>query len=179
MTPRQKRDRLFRSGRPNLRGFELYDGPEYHKDIKILWVAHKRSPLLGLDHSLSESEFINEVVNLSAEIVIIDDTNPQFRAQGPVGAAIIADNGWRFEPHIIFFPWATKKNMLRSVVGGLQWARHSRRIGCVEIRCGEESVNLFNRACQYGVLHYVGRVVCGSPHGDDYIFSVKGKKNVI
>jgi hypothetical protein len=164
-----------------MRAFELYDGQDYHKDLKILWVSHSKNPFHGMDKDLTQEEFISNVIEIlqTTEVAIIEDENPQYSKSGPIGILRIRDNGWKYEPHVEFFPWATKRNMLRSVVGGLQWARHSRKIGCVEVICGEKQKNLFDHACEYGVLHYVGKMVNGSPDGDDYIYSVKGKKNVI
>ncbi len=176
MTPREKRERLFRTSRPYFREFELYDGSDYHKDLKILWVAHKNAPFYGIDKDLNEYQFIEYIKLNTAEIVIVEDDNKQYADQGPIGVVTILNNGWKIEPHVEFFPWATPRNKLRSVVGFMQWARSSRKIGCVMAYSLNESKPLFDRACTYGVLHYVGKISNGDPRGDEYLFSVKGKK---
>lgn len=176
MRPLEKRERLFRHSRPNLRAFEFYDGDEYHKDVKILWVAHKLKPLHGLSEELTEVEFVNKIMSLESELLMIEDKNKQYKGSGPIGVVLIYSDEWKIEPHASFFPWATKQNILRSAVSFFQWARNSRKIGCVLTFVLQDGKNLYDRVCKYGVLHYVGKLVNGDPRGDEYIYSVKGKK---
>jgi hypothetical protein len=180
MTPKQRRDSLFRHTRPEIRGFELYDGDEYHKDVKLLWVAHQKEPIHLIPEEITQEEFAQYVEDAAkkGDLFVIEDENNQYDGFGPVGMGFIMDNGWKYEPHINFFPWSTKKNILRSVVAGLQWARYSRKIGCILIHSLEESKNLFDHVCKYGVLHYVGKIVNGDERGDEYLYSVRGKRNV-
>lgn len=177
MTPKEKRERLFRHSRPHFRAFEIFDGNDYHRDIKILWVAHKRSPFPGIDKNIDQNAFIHAVIEMAStfDLLAFEDENNNAKE---VGVMRIGDNGWRYEPHVYIYPWATKKNILRSCVAFFQWARHSRKIGCIEVIADEKSKCLFDHVCEYGVLHYVGRMVNGNPNGDDFIYSVKGKKNV-
>lgn len=176
MAPREKRERLFRSSRPNIRPLEIYNGNEYHKDIKILWVAHKRKPLYGIRPDASEDEFVKMVVSEPSELLVIEDENSQYKGHGPIGVIQVNGDGWKIQPHAFFFDWATKKNILRSAVSFLQWARCSRQIGSVLVFVLDEGKNLYDRVCTYGVLHYVGKVPNGDPRGDEYLYSVKGKK---
>lgn len=176
MRPLEKRERLFRHSRPNLRAFEFYDGEDYHKDVKILWVAHKVKPFHGLEEGLNEIEFTKSVMDLGVELLIIEDDNNQYENQGPIGVILVYGNDWKIEPHAMFFPWATKKNILRSAVAFFQWSRNSRKVGCVMAFVLEEGKNLYDRVCQYGVLHYIGKIVNGDPRGDEYLYSVKGKR---
>lgn len=172
MTPKEKRERLFRKTRPNLRAFEIYQGNEYHRDLKLLWVAHQQKSI-ELIGDVSQEQFAHYVEEMSSQydLVMVDDPKE-------IGIIRLGDDGWLYEPHVIFFPWATKRQILRVCVGFFQWARCSRKIGCIEVRCGYESKNLFDHVCTYGVLHYVGKIINGSPKGDTFIYSVKGKKNV-
>ena len=176
MTPRDKRERLFRQSRPNFRPFEFYDGENYHNDIKILWVAHKKSPFPGLEEGLNESAFAEAILKENSDIFVIEDENEQYTETGPVGVILATGDGWKVEPHALWFPWATKKNILRGAVAFFQWARNTRKIGCVLTSVLPEGKNLYDRVCEYGVLHYVGKVINGDPRGDEYMYSVKGKK---
>lgn len=175
MRPIERRERLFRHSRPNLRAFEFFDGDEYHKDIKILWVAHENKPLPGMG-KVTQEEFVAEIGNTGAEILMIDDENRQYKDTGPIGVILVYGDDWKIEPHATFFPWATKKNILRSAVAFFQWARNSRKIGCVLTSVLPDGKNLYDRVCKYGVLHYVGKVINGDPRGDEYLYTVKGKK---
>jgi len=176
MKPIEKRERLFRHSRPNLRPFELYDGGEYHKDFKILWIAHQREPLEDVDPKCSEREFIEILTERGAEVLVVEDNNIQFNGVGPIGVFWLFSNEWKIEPHVSFFPWATKRNKLRSSVAFLQWARNSRKIGCVFVVTIAKWNNLADKICSYGVLHYIGKMKNGDPRGDLYLYSVKGKK---
>lgn len=181
MTPKQRRDALFRQDRPEVREFQLYDGEEYHKDVKLLWVAHQKQPIYRIPENLSQQEFADFLESTTDGIdrFVVEDNNKEYNGFGPVAVGYVVNNGWKYEPHIEFFPWATKKNIIRSVIAGLQYARYSRQIGCVLIHSLEISKNLFDHVCRYGVLHYVGKIVNGDERGDEYIYSVRGKRNVI
>lgn len=176
MTPRDKRERLFRHSRPHIRVLEYYDGSEYHKDIKIVWVAYKKAGIPGVPEGLNEIEFVNFIMSFNTDFLIVEDNNKQYKNGGPIAIVTILGNNWKLEPHVDFFPWATKKNILRGCVAFFQWARNTRRIGCVVVHALENSKNLFDHVCSYGVLHYVGKIVNGDSRGDEFIYSVKGKK---
>jgi hypothetical protein len=178
MTPKEKRDRLFKSSRPVLRPFQVYDGDKYHKDMGILWVAHKAQPFYSVSAS-NQDQFAREIENISAsnELLISDDYNVEYGGIGPVGI-IGYVHGWKIEPHVEFFKWATPRNILRTTVAFLQMVRHSRRIGACVVHSLGESKNLFDHVCEYGVLRYVGRVLNGDPRGDEFMYSITGRKNV-
>jgi len=178
MTPKELRDSLFRKSRPNIRPIEIYDGDEYHKDIKILWVAHKLEPIPIIDEGLTQEEFVQRVIEIvkTYDFLVAEDDNKQYKGFGIVGAGIMSNNGWKFEPHTVFFPWATNRNILRCNVAFFQFIRYSRKVGCCLVYSLEKYKNLFDHICKYGVLHYVGKVFNCDPRGDQYLYSVRGKK---
>lgn len=178
MTPLEKRERLFKRGRPFIRELVIYDGDRYHKDLGILWAAHQKQPFYMIPENVSQQQFALEVVELSkrAELFMAEDDNYGYQGRGPIGLVMSQSDGWRVEPHVEFFPWATKRNMLSATVAFIQYLRYSRKVGVCIIRSLEDSVSLFRKCETYGVLHYVGKVHGGDPRGDEYLFSVKGKK---
>jgi hypothetical protein len=179
MKPKERRDRLFRESRPTVREFQLYDGDEYHKDVKLLWVAHQLNPIYKIPENVSQQEFAKMLEETShIDRFIIEDENKQYKGVGPVGMGYVINDGWRYEPHVNFFPWATKRNILRGIVGALQWGRYKRTVGSILINSLIESKNLFDHVCKYGVLHYVGKMENGDERGDVYLYSVRGKRNV-
>ena len=172
---KEKRDRLFKSGRPQLRKVEIYDGDKYHKDVGYLWVAHTKKPFGNLGN-VSQEEFARWIEKLSkgSELIIIEDFNRELGKTGPVGLIGISSDGWLVEPYAEFFKWATARNILRCAVSFLQMIRY-RKIGACLIKSAPESVSLLNKVCKYGVLHFVGKVPNGDPHGDLWLYSIRGK----
>lgn len=178
MTPKERRDRLFKSGRPHIRPLEIYDGNKYHKDIGILWVAHKRKPFYSFDKDIPQGDFAKEIekVSVNTELVIAEDVNKEFKGNGPVALIAIHGNGWKIEPHAEFFRWSSPKNVLRVSVAFFQMVRY-RKIGACAVYTPEIYSGLFNKCCAYGVLHPVGKIINGDPRGDELVYSVRGKKN--
>jgi len=178
MTPKEKRERLLKN-RPFIRPLRIYDGSYYHKDIGILWAAHKAKPFYSIDKKIDQNEFatIIEGFSKSSLLFIADDDCQAFDSgRGPVCLISVSDNGWRVEPHCEFFNWASKRNILRVIVSFLHWM-HYKKIGVCVVRCMEESKGLFDHCKDYGVLFYVGKIIGGDERGDEYIFSIMGKAN--
>lgn len=176
MTPREKRDRLFKSGRPKVRPLQVREGAAYSKDMGILWVAHQNDPFLNF--SIDKENFLREVEELSVtlSLYVVEDTNTEYKDKGPVAFVYVYNNEWEIQPHVEFFPWATARNKLKSTVAFLQMVRYSRAIGVCVIQCAIKSIALFDKVKEYGVLHYVGKILNGYSFGDKFIYSVKGKR---
>jgi len=177
---KEKRDRLFKGGRPNIRPLIISEGDRYSRDLGILWAAHNRVPFYDFPKDLSRENFAKSVEDISKirELLIIDDYSKEYTSgNGPIAVFFISGDGWRIEPHTVIFPWATARNKLRCAVAFLQMARY-KKIGVCLIKSIKESKPLFDKCIEYGVLHYVGRIINGDPRGDEYLYSVRGKLNV-
>ena len=181
MTPKEKRDRLFRVSRPHFRPAVLVDENGYGYDMGLLWAAYKAGsfPLAG---NLSEAEFAEHIValgtTLTGAMMVEDDCAKYSSGRGPVALISIRSDGWRVEPHVDYFNWAGKRTPLRVSVAFFQMARYSKDVGSCVVSSLKDTENLFNHVCEYGVLHPVGRVPKGSVRGDVYMFSVTGKKEI-
>jgi hypothetical protein len=101
VTPKERRDRLFKSSRPFIRSLQIYDQGNYHKDVGVLWVAHKRRPFYSLKSSLTQEQFAQEISTIAqrSELLIVEDENRQHKAVALIG---IGSNGWKIEPHVSF-----------------------------------------------------------------------------
>lgn len=174
---KERRDRLFKSGRPFIRSLQIYDNGKYHKDIGILWVAHKRQPFYSIQKDLTQEQFAKEISDLAtqAELLIAEDINKEYKGSGPVALIGVKSDGWKIEPHAEFFKWATPKNVLKVSVAFFQMARY-RKIGVCVVYSLNDSVPLFDKCCKYGVLKPVGQIPNGDPRGDEFIYSIRGKK---
>ena len=177
LKPREKRERLFKNGRPVFRTMEIMEGNEYHRDMAICWVAHSKEPFYSIA-ATDQSGFARELINLStqSEFMMAEDINEYYESgQGPVAVIGAASDGWKVEPHVEFFPWATTRNKLRVTVAFFQMVRY-RKIGACVVNSLEDSKPLFDKTASYGVIHFVGKVPNGDPRGDVYLYSIRGKK---
>jgi len=179
MKPKKLRDRLFKKDRPFIRPLEIFNGESYHKDIGILWTAHKRKPFYGYS-DLTQEDFAKEIESLSKEkeLFMLEDWNKGFKEHGPIGAVAVSSDGWKIEPHVEFFQWATPKNILRSTVSFLQMMRY-KKVGCVEVRCLDNTKSLCDKCTKYGVLYYVGKILGGEPRGTEYLYTIRGRKKCL
>jgi hypothetical protein len=178
LKPREKRERLFKNGRPLIRTVQFIDGQDYARDIKILWVAHTKKKWYFLPEDITQEEFLERILELSerASFFIADDTNSSYNeGKGPVIVFWAFDDGWKVEPHIEIFPWATKRNILRVVVSFLHMMKY-KKIGVCVIYSLKNSLALCEKCVEYGVLFKSGMIANGDPRGDEFIYSIRGKK---
>lgn len=183
MTPRERRARLFKTSKPFIRPAVLVSEGGFGDDMGILWAAYKAGSFPLINAGMEMPEFAKAMVAIALtlhEMAIVEDDNKAFASgRGPVAIIGIRSDGWKHEPHVDYFKWSAKRNILRVTIQFLQMARYSKEVGVVMIRSLKETSNLFMRAAKdYGVLNFVGRVPHGTPRGDEYIFSVMGKKEM-
>ena len=174
---KEKRDRLFRKSRPLLRPLQIYDGEKYHTDIGLLWAAYEDGCFYELPRGLEQEQFANEVewLSQSRELLLSEDFNSAYKSErGPVALISVSGDGWKIEPHVEFFPWSTKRNVLRTAVAFFQMVRYQ-KIGVCIVKALNGSTILFDKCKEYGVLFYVGKIVNGDPRGDEYIYSIRGR----
>lgn len=152
-------------------------------DMGVLWAAYKAGSFPLIEQELDMAQFAKTIIATAItlqEMAIVEDGNKAFGSgRGPVAIIGISSDGWRHEPHIDYFKWATKRNILRVTIQFLQMARYSKEVGVIIARSLKPTSELFMRAAKdYGVLNFVGRIPHGTVRGDEYVFSVAGKKRV-
>lgn len=151
------------------------------KDRGFLWAAHL-SGVFGLPE-MTQEEFLAEMAKMFGVyqfIWIVEDDSKKFRAgRGPVAIIGIRTDGWTFEPSPMWFPWATKKNVLRVCVAALQMIRYQRDVGVCLVRAAEKQTSVLNHMKKYGVLYPRGRIPNGSAVGDVFVYSISGRKGAV
>ena len=177
--PKAARDRLFKSGRPNIRPLVIEEEGGVGADMKYLWGAYRKGsfPEMG---DLTQEEFTREILEYLSSFYaawIVEDTNYHFPSgYGPIGIILSKFNGWEMEPVFIQFKWITMRNVLKMVVAFFQMARYEKGIGILSINSGEKSFNFFNKISKrYGVLYYVGKIPRGNMGDNKYMFYGRGK----
>lgn len=171
---KDRRDRLFRHGKPLVRPFEPI------KDMWVLWAAYDLGSFKTMPQGLTKAQFrdlVMTVAKAKSSCLVIEDTTKHFKeGKGPVGFITIDNYGWRVEPQADFFMWATPRMILRCNVAFFQMVRYSKDIGVCLVRSLESTANLFKNVKKYGLLYEVGKIPHGTPNGDEYIFSINGLK---
>jgi hypothetical protein len=122
LTPKQKREVLFRHSRPNVRKLEIKNAEGFTKDAAILWSAY-RAGSFNLPPDLPQDRFAEATALMCRqfdEMYIIDDASRGYKTGwGPVATVGIKKDGYLMALSAQPFKWATPKNVLRCAVSFL------------------------------------------------------------
>lgn len=170
------RSRIFRRSRPFVRPLDI------EKDAWVLWAAYDLGSFPALPKNMKKDEFFKCVASFASSkgsVLIVDDDHPRFRdRRGPVAIISVDNYGWRIEPQIDFFFWASKRNRLRAAAAFLHMTRHSRDVGVCVVRVTDKDVPLCEHLRGYDLLYPCGKIPNGDPRGDESLFYLKGKRSV-
>jgi hypothetical protein len=160
MTPREKRDRLFKKSRPHIRPLEP-------KDMGWLWAAYKSGSFQFPADLTQEAfaQYMTAALNGTAHYMVEDDSRKFKTGFGPVGLVGIAAAGEKIEPAAAVFKWATPKNILRGYVAFFQWIK-SQNIEECQVRAPAKD-KLMQRVCDYGAVR---------PRAMETVYGVRGRK---
>jgi len=173
LTPKERRERLFKSGRPVIRHLEILDGEQYSKDMGILWAAYKAGSF-PIPQGLSQEEFVKTIEESPYQQTwIIDDKNKSFSSgHGPIALVGTNTAGMIVEIKGVFFKWASRKNILRGSVAFLTMIRGSKKTGIVLVRTQKEKMTLPDHLKLYELLYFLGQ-----SDDSEYLYSVRGRGN--
>lgn len=177
MTPKERRDRLFKTSRPNVRPLDFSN----ISDMGILWAAYERGSFPDLPEDMEKTEFVNVMLDLAEHYdlgwMIEDTTNAFAEGKAPIGVMMAKTDGWEIEPHYENFTWASARNKLRAVTAFLQMMRYDKTVGVIKVHSLTKDKRFFKHlAKNYGVLNYLGCIPHGDYRGDQHIFYVKGRR---
>lgn len=85
----------------------------------------------------------------------------------PVGVIVTLTDGYRFEPHAIWFPWASLRNRLE---GSLKFLNQERKDRLGIIYMGLDQKRFLEQMARYGVIRRVGTVKSFFEPGRDAVF---------
>lgn len=174
MTPKEKRDRLFRKSRPHFRKADLLnlDG-SYGADMGILWAAYRAGSFQApaeMDQA-SFGEWIIKQARRFTQLWIGDDQSKAFKnGKGPVGVVGTNHEGLLVTIEGQPLKWATKRNILRLAVAFLFMVKHSNKTGVCMVKGNEETQPLLDHLKDYGLLYYIGKTA-----PKEYLYSVRGR----
>lgn len=141
-----------------------------------LWAAYRQGSF-KIQAGMNQQEFSDAVQGILGhfENFIVDDDHPKFKSKrGPVALITVTSDGWRYEPAIAFFKWASPRNKLRCAVSFFHKSALSSKVGVCVVRWGRSV--LLDHLKNYGVLFPRGKIPMGNMDGDEYIYSVLGRK---
>ena len=174
-TPRAKRiERLTK--RPPIFRFITED------DWPIIAVAYERGAFpfspdmdaMALRHRIEYWE------RLGYKLTVVEDDNQNFRAgRGLVAMIVTKWDGWRVEPELFKFPWATKFNVVRGMVAYLLEMKRSRFIGVCRVECKESSKQFMERLTELKLLFRCGYIPNGYPDSALWSYNISGKKQKV
>jgi len=169
----RKKKRLFKGDKPFIRRFEL-------EDMWILWAAYKEGSfpeMPEMDKELFYSVIRSRLSNYQC-LYLVEDNNKKWKAgRGPICIIGANSDGWKYLPHVEYFKWATKYNIIRTTVCFLNWISFQKDVGICIIESLENTVNLFKYMKSFIGLNFVGTIPGGDPRGTVYVFSLLGKKD--
>jgi hypothetical protein len=168
LTPKERRDRIFKKGRPFVRPLR-----DDNADIGILWVAYKAGSFSALPKDLSQDDFLVFISNLRArftDLYVVEDFNPSFPTSGRGPVMLVGSVRSEMILKAEFNPlsWARSRNLLRSIVAFLNMAKHSKKNGVCMVSSKKNERSFWFHFRKYDLLHYVGRVA-----PDEYLFSLR------
>lgn len=146
--------------------------PATPDDVKWFKVTAK---VLGEEITEDFDEKIQAAFSPCAEVLMLEDSNAKFGQKfGPIGIVGAISNGYLYQPHVEWFPWATHRNKLRASVMFFQKFRY-RDLGVIRVHTIEPYVSFFKKLKKYVPLFYVARIPGGDElgRGDDFIFYMK------
>jgi len=134
-----------------------------------LWAAYTMGSF-RFPPGLSQEEFQQRVLTGIAGLrnFLVEDRNRKFASgRGPVALISVAGDGFRIEPNVAIFKWASRRNILRGFVAFFQWVKSSSDVGVCEVRVPSRDAGILKRMAGYGVLF---------PKQREILFSISGKK---
>ena len=124
-------------------------------DLKFLWAAYRKGTF-QLEEDLTQGMFKDALANHLAAFNAIYILLARVQdGQRPVGLVACHDQGYRLEPHVIWFPWASDRNKLESTLNFCNKIRVTR---VMILFAPQKDTPFFEHVSRYGVLQRRGTI---------------------
>lgn len=169
---------LLKRNRPHVRRFDL------ERDLWLLWATYDLGGFEFLERKLSKEKFVDEIlkyIGTWTSVWLIDDECKWFeRKRGPTAIVGVLADGWKLEPHFEFFKWATPRQILRAMVAFLNMAAKDKGVGVCIGRAPATHTRLLDHIKRrYRLWWFVGKIPNGGPYGDEYLYSLRGSRELV
>lgn len=173
MTAKERRDRLFKKGRPRFRKAELMAQDGYGKDMPILWAAYKAGSFVAPPEMTQETfaEWILAQARNFKDLLVGEDRSRSYKGEyGPVVVVGVNQANLLVEAVGQSFKWATKRNILRLSVAFLHMITLSKKTGVCMVKTDGRSQKLADHMKDYRLLFYIGKT-----GADEHLYAVRGR----
>jgi hypothetical protein len=141
----------------------------------ILWAAYQQGSMPEIPPNTDQQDFAELILSWLEGFqaaFIVEDKTPAFReGKGPVGMYVLTNDGFVIKPFWVPFKWATRRNVLRSIVGFIQYIKYSSDVGLCVFLTTEAEKPMMMRQKRYGHnLWFVGN----SPYNE--IWCIAGRQ---
>lgn len=173
MTPKERKDLIFKKSRPLARKLAIMEGDNFSKDAGILWAAYKAGSFT-IEPGLTQEQFM-EIIDTTFKTfqnvwIIDDDTSAYSSGRGPIGIVAANAIGLIVEPKFTFFKWATCRNILKATVAFLTMLKGSLETGIILIRSDDTTRGVTDHMKKYNLLYFIGK------SGErEYLYSGRGR----
>lgn len=173
---RERRERLYKRANPRVRPFD------FARDAWVMWAAYDLGSFQSLPKGLKQEQFFAFLRHFSgakSSMLMIDEDHKYFREKrGPVALVSIDNYGWRIEPKLDYFFWATPRQRLAAAVSFFQMVRYAKEVGVCVLRVAEKDVEFCKHLYKYDLLRPYGEIPNAGPFGKEYLFGVTGRRKV-
>lgn len=173
MTPKERKDLIFRKSRPLARRLEIMEGEHYSKDVGILWAAYQAGSF-SLPEGLTQDQFMGEIdktMNGFHSLWVIDDDSKAYSSgRGPVAIVGANSSGLIVEPKFMFFKWANCRNVIKSIVAFINMIKSSLRTGIVLVRTDRKNKSIADHMKKYDLLFFIGK-----SSENEYLYTIRGR----
>lgn len=127
-------------------------------DVRYLWAAYKKGAAFGeafppdMDAAAFRKKFDDIAGGLSEGWLISADTREGFRPAGAIFGAVAPLGAYMVIVGGVWFPWATKRNVLEGTVAFLNTVRKLPVVWYAT----EEHKRLYEVCCMHGIVRRVG-----------------------
>lgn len=126
----------------------------YGKDMGIMWAAYVAG---GLEYpkDLSQEDFadvlLHELSVFDSLFIAEDNSSAYESGRGPVAIWGVKTDAALIKPEVMFFKWASKRNILRVMVSFFQMVRYSKDVGVCVFIATKASRNMYMKMRDYGL----------------------------
>ena len=162
-----------------IRPVELTDGKDqWSSDMEVLWEKYCEQPYLFFAKGLDKKIFLKNLLSVARQfkLLIGEIATKNDASIKSVAFGMAKNDGWRTESHVDYFKGVTNKEILAVMVTYLMEEKCSSDIGYSVHYSHEDTKNLHDKCCMYGLLESKGKIKREGSRKEEYVYIVRGNK---